>query len=98
MPPLNAACRPAGESHLPIPPYSEFLSRDCGDADQPPRPARYAGYCLGQPDSVGLRQAAMQGLTLVTYDRRTIPPLLTLGERMANARRRRFGGRETNVA
>lgn len=34
------------------------------------------GYFLGQPDSACLRQAAMQGLTLVTYDRRTIPPLL----------------------
>jgi hypothetical protein len=34
------------------------------------------GYFLGQPDSACLRQAAVQGLTLVTYDRRTIPPLL----------------------
>jgi hypothetical protein len=34
------------------------------------------GYFLGQEDSVCLRQAAIQGLTLVTYDRRTIPPLL----------------------
>jgi hypothetical protein len=34
------------------------------------------GEFLGQPDSVCLEQAAAQGLTLVTYDRRTIPPLL----------------------
>jgi hypothetical protein len=34
------------------------------------------GYFLGQEDSACLREAATQGLTLVTYDRRTIPPLL----------------------
>lgn len=34
------------------------------------------GEFLGQTDSVCLQQAAAQGLTLVTYDRRTIPPLL----------------------
>ncbi|HTQ58866.1 MAG TPA: hypothetical protein VMI32_01480 [Candidatus Solibacter sp.] len=34
------------------------------------------GEFLGQPDSVCLQQAAAQRLTLVTYDRRTIPPLL----------------------
>lgn len=34
------------------------------------------GYFLGQEDSVCLRKAANWGLTLVTYDRRTIPPLL----------------------
>jgi hypothetical protein len=34
------------------------------------------GEFLGQPDSACLQQAAAQGLTLVTYDRRTIPPLL----------------------
>jgi hypothetical protein len=34
------------------------------------------GTYLGQPDSVCLEQAAAQHLTLVTYDRRTIPPLL----------------------
>jgi len=34
------------------------------------------GAYLGQPDSICLRQAAAQRLTLVTYDRRTIPPLL----------------------
>ena len=33
---------------------------------------------LGKEDSVCLLQAAKQGLTLVTYDRRTIPPLLKL--------------------
>ena len=34
------------------------------------------GEFLGQQDSVCLQEAAEQGLTLVTYDRRTIPPLL----------------------
>jgi len=34
------------------------------------------GYFLGPEDSACLREAATQGLTLVTYDRRTIPPLL----------------------
>jgi hypothetical protein len=34
------------------------------------------GYFLGQEDSACLREAAAQGLTLVTHDRRTIPPLL----------------------
>src|SRR6201984_2635750 len=34
------------------------------------------GQFLGQPDSACLQEAATQGLTLVTYDRRTIPPLL----------------------
>lgn len=35
-----------------------------------------SGSLLGQDDSVCLEHAARQGLTLVTYDRRTIPPLL----------------------
>lgn len=34
------------------------------------------GSFLGQEDSACLREAAVQKLTLVTYDRRTIPPLL----------------------
>lgn len=34
------------------------------------------GDLLGQDDSTCLMKAAAQGLTLVTYDRRTIPPLL----------------------
>lgn len=34
------------------------------------------GEFLGQQDSICLQQAVAQGLTLVTYDRRTIPPLL----------------------
>jgi hypothetical protein len=34
------------------------------------------GEFLGQQDTVCLPEAAAQGLTLVTYDRRTIPPLL----------------------
>lgn len=34
------------------------------------------GSFLGQEDSACLREAASQGLTLLTYDRRTIPPLL----------------------
>lgn len=34
------------------------------------------GKFLGQDDAVCLQEAFLQGLTLVTYDRRTIPPLL----------------------
>jgi hypothetical protein len=34
------------------------------------------GIYLGQEDALLLQSAAQQGLTLVTYDRRTIPPLL----------------------
>ncbi len=34
------------------------------------------GEFLGQQDFACLQEAAAQGLTLVTYDRRTIPPLL----------------------
>jgi hypothetical protein len=34
------------------------------------------GSFLGQDDAACLRAAASQKLTLVTYDRRTIPPLL----------------------
>lgn len=34
------------------------------------------GKFLGQPDAICLQEAAKQRLTLVTYDRRTIPPLL----------------------
>jgi hypothetical protein len=34
------------------------------------------GNFLGQDDDACLREAAAQRLTLVTYDRRTIPPLL----------------------
>jgi hypothetical protein len=37
-----------------------------------------SGNLLGKEDSVCLLEAAKQGLTLVTYDRRTIPPLLKL--------------------
>lgn len=36
------------------------------------------GNFLGQDDAVILREASTQKLTLVTYDRRTIPPLLKL--------------------
>jgi hypothetical protein len=34
------------------------------------------GSFIGQEDSVSLQEAFVQCLTLVTYDRRTIPPLL----------------------
>lgn len=34
------------------------------------------GNFLGQEDSACLEEASIQGLILVTYDRRTIPPLL----------------------
>ena len=37
---------------------------------------REGGSFLGHEDSACLREAATQGLTRVTYDRRTIPPLL----------------------
>lgn len=36
------------------------------------------GQFLGQSDSACLQEAAAQGLTTVTYDRRTIPPLLKI--------------------
>lgn len=36
------------------------------------------GDFLGKEDTVCLLEAAKQSLTLVTYDRRTIPPLLKL--------------------
>jgi hypothetical protein len=36
------------------------------------------GNFLGKEDSICLLEAAKQRLTLVTYDRRTIPPLLKL--------------------
>jgi hypothetical protein len=34
------------------------------------------GSLIGQDDAAGLRAAAAHGLTLVTYDCRTIPPLI----------------------
>jgi hypothetical protein len=34
------------------------------------------GRCMGQSDEQLLHEAAAQGLPLVTYDRKTIPPLL----------------------
>src|SRR5258708_36441209 len=37
-----------------------------------------SGNFLGREDSICLLEAAKQRLTLVTYDRRTIPPLLKL--------------------
>lgn len=37
-----------------------------------------SGNLLGKEDSLCLLEAAKQGLTLVTYDRRTIPPLLKI--------------------
>ena len=43
---------------------------------------------LGKEDSACLLEAAKQGLTLVTYDRRTIPPLLKIWAE----ERRRHGG------
>lgn len=36
------------------------------------------GRLLGCDDATCLREAATHGLTLVTYDRRTIPPLLKI--------------------
>src|SRR3984885_10170546 len=43
-----------------------------------PMPQWEGGNFLGKEDSVCLLEAAKQRLTLVTYDRRTIPPLLKL--------------------
>jgi hypothetical protein len=37
-----------------------------------------SGGFLGQGDDACLMEAARQGLTMVTYDRRTIPPLLKM--------------------
>ena len=36
------------------------------------------GGFLGRDDSACMEEAAAQGMTLVTYDRRTIPPLLKI--------------------
>ncbi len=36
------------------------------------------GAFLGRDDSICLQEAARHGLTLVTYDRKTIPPLLKI--------------------
>ena len=56
-----------------IPDYSPIM--------KPEFPEWEGGEFLGQQDSACLKQAAAQGLTLLTYDRRTIPPLLkTWGE------------------
>ena len=38
------------------------------------------GRFMGQPDDLLLKEAAAQKLTLVTYDRKTIPPLLKIWE------------------
>lgn len=46
------------------------------------------GRFLGQPDDLILQTAASQALTLVTYDRKTIPPLL---KRWAEAGRNHGG-------
>lgn len=48
-----------------------------------------SGAFLGQDDDAILEHAAAQGLTLVTYDRRTIPPLL---KRWAEEGRNHGGG------
>jgi len=44
-----------------------------------------SGEFLGLDDEACLKEAANQGLTLVTYDRRTIPPLLKRWWRKAAA-------------
>jgi hypothetical protein len=36
------------------------------------------GRCMGQTDEQLLHEASAQGLTLVTYDRKTVPPLLKI--------------------
>jgi len=45
------------------------------------------GRFLGQDDHACLREAAAQGLTLVTYDRKTIPPCSRPGLKKADPRR-----------
>ena len=37
-----------------------------------------SGQFMGQPDHLLLREAAAQKLTLITYDRKSIPPLLKM--------------------
>ena len=57
------------------------------------------GHFLGQADSPCLREAAAQRLTLVTYDRRTIPPLLkSWAEEGRTHGGRGFCGRKNNFA
>ena len=48
------------------------------------------GYFLGQGDAACLREAATQGLTLVTYDRRTIPPCSSPGRKKSERTPRWF--------
>jgi hypothetical protein len=52
------------------------LRRRHGDLEIYPLAQWEKGRLLGQDDVTCLHQAAEQGLTLVTYDRRTIPILL----------------------
>jgi hypothetical protein len=49
-------------------------------------------------DEVHFVAAATQGLTLATYDRRTIPPLRKTWAEEANAQRRGFCGQENDFA
>jgi hypothetical protein len=68
------------------PPFDEHISREVANGLQ--RRDRSLvihsmvqwerGNFLGKEDSVCLLEAAKQRLTLVTYDRRTIPPLIKL--------------------
>ena len=57
------------------------------------------GEFLGEEDSTCLSQASIQSLTLVTYDRRTIPLLLkTPGRRTTNARWGDLWRRQDHIA
>ena len=57
------------------------------------------GHFLGREDSPCLREAAVQGLTLVTYDPEDdSSPAQNLGGRRANPRGRGFCGRKNNFA
>jgi len=75
--------RPNGTDMLKLL-LDEHISPDVADGLRRRNPSlvihcmteREGGGFLGKDDFACLLQAAQQGLTLVTYDRRTIPPLL----------------------
>ena len=63
------------DEHL-SPAVAEGLRGRRGQVSALPLAGWEQGRFLGQPDELILAGAAAQNLTLVTYDRRTIPPLL----------------------
>ncbi len=58
------------------PRVADGIQRKSGEVVVIPISRWQNGNLLGQEDALVLREAAEHGLTLVTYDRRTIPPLL----------------------